>query len=242
MDKKILIGNMKTKCDYQEVQEYIEKMKDHIDYPGLILMPTSLYVPLFQTLDVKIGLQNIYCENEGSYTGEVLPSQARSMGIRYALVGHSERRKFLHENNQLINKKMKAGIEANMGLVLCVGEDTEEKLMLETEEVLKRQIFTALRGIDDLKNIVIAYEPVWAIGTGEIPTIRELRQNVTFIKNFVRDLKEGSSIKVLYGGSINAENIKELIQIEELDGFLVGGASNNPYEFMDIIDTLESLS
>jgi len=242
MDKKIVIGNLKTNMSYEKAVKYIERIRDRITYPAVILIPTSLYVPYFKDLNIKLGVQNIYFENEGSYTGEILPSQAKSMGIKYALVGHSERRKNLKENNQMINKKIKAGLKENMGIVLCVGESMEEKVLLETEDVLKRQIFTALKGIDDLKNIVIAYEPVWAIGTGKIPTKRELVNAINFIKDFVKELKRGQEIKVLYGGSVNTKNIKSLNTIEEIDGYLIGGASSKPEEFIDIINEIESLS
>lgn len=241
MGKKIIIGNLKTNMDYETVVKYIERIKNRITYPAVILVPTSLYVPYFKELNIKLAVQNIYFENEGSYTGEILPSQAKSMGIKYALVGHSERRKNLKENNQMINKKIKAGLKENMGIVLCVGETIEEKVLLETEDVLKRQIFTALKGIDDLKNIVIAYEPVWSIGTGKIPTERELINTIKFIKDFVKELKRGQEIKVLYGGSVNIKNIESLTKIEEIDGYLIGGASTKPEEFIEIINEVESL-
>lgn len=241
MGKKIIIGNLKTKMNYEDVVEYIDKINGKISYPAVILLPTSLYVPYFKDLNIKLGLQNIFFENEGAYTGEILPTQAKSMGIKYALIGHSERRKNLKENNQMINKKIKAALNEKMGIILCIGETLEEKVLLETEDVLKRQIFTALKGIDDLKNIVIAYEPVWAIGTGKIPTERELVSAIKFIKNFVKEFKRGQDIKVLYGGSVNMDNIKSLNKIEEIDGYLIGGASNNPSEFLNIIEEIESL-
>lgn len=242
MGKKIIIGNLKTKMNYEDVVEYIDKINGKISYPAVILLPTSLYVPYFKDLNIKLGLQNIFFENEGAYTGEILPTQAKSMGVKYALIGHSERRKNLKENNQMINKKIKAALNEKMGIILCIGETLEEKVLLETEDVLKRQIFTALKGIDDLKNIVIAYEPVWAIGTGKIPTERELVSAIKFIKNFVKEFKRGQEIKVLYGGSVNMDNIKSLNEIEEIDGYLIGGASNNPSEFLNIIEEIESLS
>lgn len=242
MGKKIIIGNLKTKMNYDDVVEYIDKINGKISYPAVILLPTSLYVPYFKDLNIKLGLQNIFFENEGAYTGEILPTQAKSMGIKYALIGHSERRKNLKENNQMINKKIKAALNEKMGIILCIGETLEEKVLLETEDVLKRQIFTALKGIDDLKNIVIAYEPVWAIGTGKIPTERELVSAIKFIKNFVKEFKRGQDIKILYGGSVNMDNIKSLNKIKEIDGYLIGGASNNPSEFLNIIEEIESLS
>lgn len=242
MGKKIIIGNLKTKMKYEDITKYIEKIRGNITYPAVILLPTSLYIPYFKELNIRLGVQNIFFENEGAYTGEILPVQARSMGLKYALVGHSERRKNLKENNQMINKKIKSGLKENMGIILCVGETIEEKVLLETEDVLKRQLFTALKGIDNLKNIVIAYEPVWSIGTGKIPTERELVNTIKFIKNFIKELKRNQQVKVLYGGSVNIENIKELNKIDEIDGYLIGGSSNKPEEFMEIIKEVESLS
>ncbi len=241
MSKKIIIGNMKTKMSYEKVLNYVEKMKGKVTEPNVIFAPTSLYIPYFKEAGLKVGLQDIFFEKEGSYTGEILPTQAKSMGIRYAIVGHSERRIHLKESNQMINKKIKAGLESKMGLVLCVGESKEEKALMETKEVIRRQIFTALKGIDDLKNLVIAYEPVWAIGSGKIPSKRELQKIVVFIKEFVKEIKNGSEIKVLYGGSIRSKNIAIFNQIEELDGYLIGGASNDPEEFLRIIEVTEGL-
>ena len=239
MAKKIIIGNMKTKMNYEEVREYIRKIRGNIDYKAVILLPSAIYLPYFKRLNVKLGLQNIYESNEGAYTGEILPSQAKSMKVKYTLVGHSERRKNAKETNQIINKKIKAALEEDMGIVLCVGETLEEKNMMETEEVIKREIYTALKGINDLKNIVIAYEPVWAIGTGKTPTKREIIKISKFIKNFIKDMKNGQDIKVLYGGSVSEKNIKSLNTIEEIDGYLIGNASCNALEFINIINEVK---
>lgn len=241
MGKKIIIGNMKTNMNYFDIENYIHEIEGKMDYPAVILLPTSLYVPYFKDLNIKLGLQNIFFENEGAYTGEILPKQAKSMGLRYSLVGHSERRKELKESNQMINKKIKAGLQEKMGIILCIGETLEEKVLLETEDALKRQIFTALKGIDDLKNIVIAYEPVWSIGTGKIPTERELVNAIKFIKNFVKEFKNNQEIKVLYGGSVSSSNIEFLNKIEEIDGYLIGGSSCDPEEFLKIIEEVKSL-
>lgn len=237
MAKKIIIGNMKNKMNYEDVKEYIRDLKGKIDYNAVILLPTAIYLPYFEKLNVKLGLQNVYESNTGSHTGEILPSQAKSMGVKYTLVGHSERRD--NETNQMINKKIKAALEQDMGIVLCVGETKEEKNMMETEEVIKREIYTALKGIDDLKNIVIAYEPIWAIGTGKTPTKRVLTKTIKFIKTFINEMKDGQNVKVLYGGSVRRKNIRTLITIKELDGYLVGGASCNSKEFLDIINEVK---
>lgn len=239
MAKKIIIGNMKTKMTYDEVREYIKELKGNIKYKAVILLPSSIYLPYFKKLNVKLGLQNVFEANEGAYTGEILPIQAKSMKIKYTLVGHSERRKNSKETNQIINKKIKAALEQDMGIVLCIGETIEEKNMMETEEVLKREIYTALKGIDNLKNIVIAYEPIWSIGTGKTPTKRELTKTIKFIKSFVKEMKDGQEVKVLYGGSVSEKNIKSLNTIEEIDGYLIGGASCNAKEFLNIIEEVK---
>jgi triosephosphate isomerase len=197
-------------------------------------------LPYFKKLGIRLGLQNVFYENQGAYTGEVLPSQAKSMGIKYTLVGHSERREHLKETNKIINKKIKAALEENMGIVLCIGETLEEKTMMETEDALKRQIYTALQDINELKNIVIAYEPIWAIGSGKTPSKRELTKTIQFIKTFVKEMKNGEDIKVLYGGSVSEKNIETFLHIEEIDGFLVGGTSNNAQEFLELIEKVES--
>ncbi len=240
MSKKIIIGNMKTKMNYDKVINYIDKVKGKVTEPNVIFAPTSLYIPYFKEAGLKVCLQDIFFEKEGSYTGEILPSQARSMGIRYAIVGHSERRIHLKESNQSINKKIKAGLESRMGIVLCVGETKEEKALMETKEVIRRQLFTALKGVDDLTNLVIAYEPVWAIGSGKIPTKRELQKIVVFIKEFIKEIKH-EEVRVLYGGSVRSKSIPIFNQIEGLDGYLIGGASTSAEEFLKIIELCESL-
>jgi triosephosphate isomerase len=241
MSKKIIIGNMKTKLDYDHVQKYIEKMKGKVTQPNVLFAPTSIYIPYFKEAGLKVCLQDIFFEKEGSYTGEILPFQAKSMGVRYAIVGHSERRMHSKENNQTINKKIKTGLESRMGIVLCVGETKEEKALMETKEVIRRQIFTALKGIDDLHNLVIAYEPIWAIGSGKIPSKRELQKIVSFIKEYIKEIKNGEEVRVIYGGSVRSKTIPIFNQIEDLDGYLIGGASTSAEEFLKIIEQCESL-
>lgn len=241
MAKKIIIGNMKTKMTYEEVKEYIKEMKGNINYKAVILLPSAIYLPYFKRLNIKLGLQNIFEAEEGAYTGEILPKQAKSLGVKYTLVGHSERRKNAKETNQIINKKIKAALKEDMGIVLCIGETLEEKNMMETEEVIKRELFTALKGINNLKNIVIAYEPIWAIGTGTTPTKRDLTKTIKFIKSFIKEMKDGQEVKVLYGGSVSLKSVKNLNTINEIDGYLIGGASCNAKELLSIIDEVKGL-
>lgn len=239
MSKKIIIANMKTKSNYSDIKQYLKTLDGKVTYSGVIFMPTSLYAPYFIEKGYKVGLQDIFFEKEGSYTGEILPCQAKSLGIKYVMVGHSERRIYLNESNQTINKKIKNALEAKMGVVLCVGETKEEKALMETKEAIRRQLFTALKGIENLKNLIIAYEPVWAIGSGKIPSKRELAKTVDFIKEFVAEIKDGEKVKVLYGGSVRSKSLPIFNQIENLDGYLIGGASNDAEEFLKIIELCE---
>lgn len=241
MSKKIIIANMKTKLNAKEIKEYLKKLDGQITYPGVVFMPTSLYVPYFIEKGYKVGLQDIFFEKDGSYTGEILPSQAKSIGIKYVMVGHSERRIHLNESNQIINKKIKNALAENMGVVLCVGETKEEKALMETKEVIRRQLFTALKGVTNLKNFIIAYEPVWAIGSGKIPSKRELTKTIDFIKEFVGEMKDGVKVKVLYGGSVRSKSMPIFNQIENLDGYLIGGASCDAEEFLKIIELCENV-
>lgn len=230
---------MKTKLNAGDVKEYLKKLEGKMTYSGVVFMPTSLYVPYFIEKGYKVGLQDIFFEKEGSYTGEILSSQAKSIGIKYVMVGHSERRIHLSENNQTINKKIKNALSEGMGVVLCVGETKEEKALMETKEVIRRQIFTALKGIDYLRNLIIAYEPVWAIGSGKIPSKRELIKTIAFIKEFIAEIKNGAKVKVLYGGSVRSKSMPIFNQIENLDGYLIGGASCDAEEFLKIMELCE---
>lgn len=239
MSKKIIIANMKTKSNYSDIKQYLKALDGKVTYSGVIFMPTSLYAAYFIEKGYKVGLQDIFFEKEGSYTGEILPCQAKSLGIKYVMVGHSERRMHLNESNQTINKKIKNALEEKMGVVLCVGETKEEKALMETKEAIRRQLFTALKGIENLKNLIIAYEPVWAIGSGKIPSKRELAKIVDFIKEFVAEIKDGEKVKVLYGGSVRSKSLPIFNQIENLDGYLIGGASNDAEEFLKIIELCE---
>lgn len=239
MAKRVVIGNMKTTMNYDDVIAYIDRMKKELRYTGVILCPTSLYMPYFKEANFKLGLQNIFYENTGSYTGEILPSQAKSMKIKYTIIGHSERRNYLNESNTVINKKVKTAVDNKMGVILCIGETKEERTMMRTEEVLRKQIYMALKGIDNLKNVVIAYEPIWSIGTGLVPSKRDLEKTIKMIKHYIKEYKEGYEMNVLYGGSVNSENIEELVTIKEINGFLVGGASTKADEFLKIIDVVK---
>ena len=160
MISKYVFANLKMNMTTKEVSEYLKIINDKMFISNVVIFPTSIYIPYFLNQNYDVGIQNIFYENNGPYTGEVSPSQARSMGIKYAIVGHSDR-KILGEDGTIINKKLKKCLENKIKVILCVGETLEQREMLKTDKVLKKQLLEALRGIEkkDLKNIFIAYEP-----------------------------------------------------------------------------------
>ena len=178
---------------------------------------------------IEVGAQNCHQnENDGAFTGSINSSMLKNVGAKYIIIGHSENRQE-GENDKLINKKIKSAIKINLKVIFCIGETISEKRKKMTKKVLNRQIKRGLENINKKNKILIAYEPVWAIGSGLIPKQKDLFETIDFIKKRVK------SLKVLYGGSVNPKNIKELKKIKNLDGFLVGGASQNSKKFIDII-------
>lgn len=237
-NRKIVVANLKMNMIVSDVSNYLKEVNDKIVSDRVIICPTSIYVPYFLQNKYKVGLQNTFLRSEGAYTGEISPKQASSMGITFTIIGHSERRMYFDENEITINKKILEALKYHLKVILCVGETLEEKNLLKTKQVLRRQIVRALTHIseEELENIIIAYEPVWAIGTSKTPTNDEIEKNIEYIKNVVNEKYSNTDIKVLYGGSINDKNINELNKIKNVSGFLVGGASLDPNKLFKIIE------
>lgn len=237
--EKIVAANMKMNMTAYEVNEYLKVINEKVNSDNVILCPTSIYIPYFLKQNYQVGIQNVFFQESGAYTGEVSPLQARSLGINYAIIGHSERRTYFDEKDADINNKVLSCIKNGLKVILCVGETKEEKDLLKTEKVLKKQLTTDLKNLElkDLENIVIAYEPLWSIGSGLTPTNEEILSTVYFIKSTIMGMYDITDIKVLYGGSVNEKNIDLLNQIENVNGFLVGGASLNPDKILKIIDS-----
>jgi triosephosphate isomerase len=230
---KIVVGNMKMNMNDLDITNYLDVINAEVSTDSVIICPTSIYIPYFLHNDYAVGIQNLYKENKGAFTGEVSPRQAASMGVRYAIIGHSERREIFDEDDFLINEKLKAALNNNITPILCVGETKKEHEYYLTELKLKKELRNDLKGIDVTK-IIIAYEPIWAIGTGVVPTNEDIDKTVKFIKKEVTELSS-HKVRVLYGGSVNDENIKELNKIDAIDGYLVGGASCDANKFLSII-------
>lgn len=236
---KLIVGNQKMYMTPNEVGEYLKCVIGKITTNNVVICPSSIYIPYFLKHKFSVGVQNVCAENEGSHTGEISAKQVSEFGIKYSLVGHSERRIHFCEDNDLINKKIKNLLEHNIKPILCIGETNEEKNLLKTNKVLKSEIVTCLKDIkpEYFDKIIIAYEPIWAIGTNRIPTMEEIKTNVKYIKEIVSKIYK-AEVKVLYGGSINSSNIEKLNKIECLDGFLIGGSSTSPKEFLSIIEVV----
>ncbi len=247
MRKSLIAGNWKmykTPCESVEfVKSLIENTKEYDDRDVLVCPPlTSLYAVsdlLLKNSSIKLGAQNVYFEDEGAFTGEVSARMLADIGVEYVICGHSERRNIFRENNAVVNKKVKKTAEAGMKPVLCVGEKLEEREKGKTFDVISSQVKESLEGFEKTGQLVIAYEPVWAIGTGKTATPEQAEEVHLFIRNLLagiygEEASEGTVI--LYGGSVKPDNIDSIMKQKNIDGALVGGASLKVDSFCRIID------
>jgi triosephosphate isomerase len=246
--KTLIAGNWKMNLTAAQasllVQRLHEKIQSHKDIE-IVLAPPMLHLqPLSVQLDhrkFKLASQDAYFKDEGAYTGQVSFTMLRNL-VSYGLVGHSERRHVFNESLDDVTQKVAAAFRNDITPILCVGETKMDKLAKETNQVLHDQVVTALANVtsEDVKNIVIAYEPVWAIGTGDNAKPSDVAAAVRVIRNNIAELygvKASESVRVLYGGSVTADTASGYLRLPEIDGLLVGGASLNYHSFSDIVDT-----
>ena len=211
----------------------------------IMIAPTALSLPLVAAAlgkdsQVRLGAQNIYPGAEGAFTGEVSGQMIRDAGADYVIIGHSERRQYFGETDESVGFKIRAALDAGLIPVMCIGETESQREADKTFFILDKQISYGLKGFDlgDLDTLVLAYEPVWAIGTGKTAGPEQVKEVHKFLRHLIKEkYAEGlaAKIRILYGGSVKPGNIKDLMQIEDVDGALVGGASLNPEEFNKII-------
>ena len=189
---------------------------------------------------VTLAAQNMHHEDKGAFTGEIAPGMLKDAGCTYVIIGHSERRKYFHESDEDVNLKVKKALAVSLKPILCVGETEEERIKGITNSIIDRQVKKGLSGVEKIDNVVIAYEPVWAIGTGKVATSAQAEEVHSFIRSILRALYGDVSkdIRILYGGSVTKDNIGELIGMENIDGALVGGASLKPDAFLGIINQI----
>lgn len=232
---KLVIGNFKMNLTMDEVNDYIEYFKDK-KYNNVIFGPSSIYLEKFISNGMVVTSQDASFANMGAYTGDISASQLKSLGVNYSIIGHSERRAY-YDDNKYVNEKLKRLIENDITPILCIGETKDEKDENKTLDILKGEIDEAFKNIDtnSLNSVIIAYEPIWSIGTGVIPTSEDIDTTITYIKKYVND-NYNLSLKVLYGGSVSNKNIEELEKITIIDGYLVGGCSIKKEDFDKLIN------
>jgi len=241
---KFFMANWKM---HKTVQEALEFLKDFIPSVQGISDREIGIAPAFVCIesmskalrdtDIKVGAQNVFYENKGAYTGEVSPVMLKDLNVDYVIIGHSERRKYFHETDEIINLKIKATMSENLNVIFCIGETLEERESEKTFDVLKKKIEKGLENIEKYNSLVLAYEPVWAIGTGKVASEFQIEEAHAFIRNRLKDIysDKADRIRILYGGSVSPENIHPIMNIANVDGVLVGGASLDPEKFLKII-------
>ncbi len=252
--KRIIAGNWKMNKTREEATELssalVSALSGQEDLPEIVLCPpfTSLQTVVEKTSlsPVAVGAQNMDWRDSGAFTGEISPVMLLDLGVKYVIIGHSERRQFFGETNTTVNQKLKAAIKHSLVPIVCLGETLDERENNLTDAVVSRQIAAALADIDAtlLAELIIAYEPVWAIGTGKVCDAKEANRVASVIRKTVSNLYTGVdiglSVPILYGGSVNPKNVDEQLAQPDIDGSLVGGASLKPEEFLPIIQAAQN--
>jgi triose-phosphate isomerase len=252
MRKPIIAGNWKMFKTRDEALSFIYAVNDKM--PSIDKVDTVVCAPFVvlrclvkrQGANLKIGAQNMHFEEHGAYTGEVAPEMLTSIGVTYVIIGHSERRAMFNETDESVNKKLHAAFSHGLTPILCVGEHLEERESGKTEEVIKNQLVQDLSGLSkaDVKELVIAYEPIWAIGTGKTATAEVADETCGFIRQTVAELYDNETaeaMRIQYGGSVKVNNIEELMKKPNIDGALIGGASLIPEDFIYFTQVAEKL-
>lgn len=251
MKKPIIIANWKMNLSLKEREKLaLDLKKKNIasrDY-DMVVCPSAVSLMQIGSIlsgsNIDLGAQDVFWEEAGAYTGEVSPQILKDLNCKYVIVGHSERRKYLGETDEMVNKKVEASIDNGLVPILCVGETRSQRHEGQTDNVIFSQLTKALDKIDlvDGEDIVIAYEPVWAIGSGEIVDPEEVERVLKLIKQVLRDIFPltiiENNVRMVYGGSVNTDNIDGFSQVKMLDGYLVGGASLDADKFHEIAKTL----
>ncbi len=231
---RLVVGNFKMNLSLNEINEYIEFFKDK-KYNNVIFAPSSIYLSKFVENGLETSSQDVSFASIGAYTGDISASQLKSIGVNHSIVGHSERRKY-YEDDKYVNDKLKELLKEGIVPIVCIGETKDEKDKGITLDVLKREIDEAFKDLtnEEINTIIIAYEPIWSIGTGVIPTNEDINETISYIKDYV-EKEYSSQNKVLYGGSVSNKNIDELETIPVIDGYLVGGCSIKKDDFNTLI-------
>ncbi len=237
MRKKIIAGNWKMNYCVNKAEDFVSEIKDAIntDEVDVVICPNFVALDRLSDLldgtNIKLGAQNVHTEDKGAYTGETSVNMLAAVGVKYCIVGHSERRQYFAETNEIVNKKAKKLLEKDINPIVCVGETLEERESNTMFDVVEKQVRESLDGIEEAqmkRNVVIAYEPIWAIGTGKTATAEQANEMCKFIREVVSKMYNESvaeAVRIQYGGSVKPSNANEILNMSDIDGALVGGAS-----------------
>ena len=246
--KTIIAGNWKMNKTLSEMKAYAEEIRPIMPkakWCEIVLCVPFVNIPaavrMFKDCHIAIGAQNCHYEASGAYTGEVTAEMLKEVGVKYVIIGHSERRAYYNETDATVNKKVLAALEAGLQPIVCVGESLEQRESGTTMDLVAYQVKTALAGVsaEKMRRVVIAYEPIWAIGTGKTATAEQANEVCEEIRTVIRKLygaRVARAVTVQYGGSMNAKNAQELLAQPDVDGGLIGGASLKPADFVAIIN------
>ncbi|MGA8477457.1 MAG: triose-phosphate isomerase [Chthoniobacterales bacterium] len=254
MRKKILAANWKMNLTHLEAESYMHTFLGEIgevDDVEIVMIPPFTSIPMLAQISekapfIRIGAQNMYWERSGAYTGEISATMLRVLFVKYVVIGHSERRMLFGETDETVNRKVHSALEAGLRPIVCVGESTTERDNDEIETVLRRQLELGLKdlSVKDAAEIVIAYEPIWAIGTGRTATPAQAEEAHRFIRSVLGKMfgtGAAARVRIQYGGSVKPENAQELMRQSDIDGALIGGASLDPHSFAKIIRHAEAV-
>lgn len=245
MRKPVMAGNWKMNKTRDDALEFIYAVSDKLPsssrVDSIICAPAIILRDLVKRKgdNLKIGAQNVHFAESGAYTGEISPSMLTTTGVEYVIIGHSERRAYFNETDETVNLKIKAALANELKPIVCCGESLKQREDNETHQVLERQITKALEGVEakDLTNIIIAYEPIWAIGTGKVASAEMADEACGYIRSLIAKLycpNCAEEIRILYGGSVSTKSVSELMAQPNIDGGLVGGASLNAESFLEL--------
>ena len=246
MRKPIIAGNWKMHKTIAEALEFVNEVKDRVNndkVEAVICAPFTLLKDLKQATkgtNIKIGAQNMHFEEKGAFTGEISPLMLKELDMDYVVIGHSERRQYFNETDETVNKKVLKALEVGIDPILCVGETLEEREARNTKDVCKVQVEKALENVskEDLAKVVIAYEPVWAIGTGKTATSEDANDVIAYIREVVANLygELANEVRIQYGGSVKPSNVAEIMNQSDIDGALVGGASLEANDYVELVN------
>ncbi|MBM7551347.1 triose-phosphate isomerase [Thalassobacillus pellis] len=248
MRKQVIAGNWKMNKVISEADQFVEKAKNEVPSEEQVESVVCAPFPFLQSLvektegtPLKVGAQNMHFEESGAFTGEVSPVMLKDLGVTYVVLGHSERREIFKETDEDVNKKVHAAFKHGLTPIICVGETLEQRESNQTKDHVESQVKNALESLSDdqVKQVIIAYEPIWAIGTGKTASAEDANEVCTHIRNVVKDFSSeaaAEAVRIQYGGSVKPANVDELLGQSDIDGALVGGASLEAESFLKLVE------